>query len=267
MLHALERAQRVANHRHGNARLHGAGHSGQCVFQIVRPGNAHFAHATNGPRAIRRAKIQRFLPHKRAKGRDLRARKPHHAAHGFGRQRAQSGVVVIEHHAVAVFLIFKDARLQFDIALHGLVPVHMILGDIEDGGNQRMELGDGFQLEGGQLANDHIVCLGLGGDVRVGRANVAHHKRALARVFANFSQQGCGGRFPIGARDRHDLAHAHPIGQFHLANHFNAHFPRLGDRRVLDGHARADHHQVHAVQQRLRVLSQSELHIFQPQAI
>ena len=88
-------------------------------------------------------------------------------------------------------------------------------------------------------------------------ANIAQHERALARGFEKLACQCSGGGLAVGAAYAYELCApvAIAVSQLYFAYHFYAHILCFPGKRLEYRYNRAEHQQIHAVQQCLRLLS------------
>ena len=254
MLHALEGAQRVADHRAGYARDHGHGRSGQRILQVVFAGYVDLVDPADGLAVGGRAEHDLALPHERAVLHLIAAGEPHDLRLCAFRHVPGHGIVPVENHEVICILHFKDALLEGDVLLHGAVAVQVILGDVEHRADVGMEQRGGLHHEGGNLAHGHVARLHLRHRAGIGCADVTHHVGALARVLEDLAQQRDRGGLAVGARDRQQHAGGLSVGVLDLAHDLHAQLLGAQHRGVLRGNAGADDQRVQTVDELLRLL-------------
>ena len=91
-----------------------------------------------------------------------------------------------------ILLIPEDPRFGVAVGSQGAMPVEMVGGNVEHGGDVRPESPDGFKLEAGYLKHSYRI-LGRFLDQRNGRsANIAAHEGGKTAVSNHFTGQGRG---------------------------------------------------------------------------
>ncbi len=146
---------------------------------------------------------------------------------------------------VALRLVEKDALLGGSVGAHVGVAVEVILGDVEQGGDLRVRVAHGLELEARHLGDDEPV-LARGGPVGgldERRAEVAADEQRAAELGAEVAAERRRGGLAVGAGDRDERAAELPARELVLADDLDACAPRrvdLGERR----NAGAEHDQV-----------------------
>ena len=97
----------------------------------------------------------------------------------------------------------------------------MVRGDIQHRTDVRMEFFCFFHLEAADFRNDPILLSQALYLFAVRHTDVTYHCCVRANSFHDFTSQGCGCCFPIGACDGCDGASGFSISQFHFADNFH----------------------------------------------
>jgi hypothetical protein len=131
----------------------------------------------------------------------------------------------------------------------------MIAGDVEQNRDMRTEGFYPLKLEAADFSNDEISRLRGAGvfDQRI--PDVAADKHLFPGLRQNFTQQGGGGGFPVGARYSDDGRADKTVSQFNLAENRNLPLLRRRQKGMAGGNPRRRHHQIHGVQRRFVVAS------------
>jgi hypothetical protein len=157
------------------------------------------------------------------------------------------------HHSdVVVALVLEEAQLRGTVRLERPVTIEVVGFEVDEHRNARAELVDVLELEARELADDP----GTGRDAGVEVAELAlllvagQDELPPGRLEDRAEQPGRR-RLPVRSGNSEDRVAEQPVAELDLAPDEDPAPARLGDERVLAGHARALDQQLHAVERRV----------------
>ena len=156
------------------------------------------------------------------------------------------GIVVVQHYGILGSLPQSYTLLDADIVLHGMVPVQMIGGDIEDRRYLRSELIRSLQLEGRYLCHGDAVICSPERRLGIRKAYIAHDKSLPADHFrvssAYLTHETRRSGLAVGPCDRQQISPREGISQLDLSGDPGPQLSKLIHQRIVCGHTGRQHH-------------------------